>query len=92
MNKRDLAQQLAAQRGLTNQSAERTINALMEIIAQALEQGERVQLMDFGTFLVRERAPRTSRNPRTGEPISVEGCRVPVFKAGKGLKDRIAAK
>ncbi len=62
---------------------------MIQAITQALKEGDQVTLVGFGTFLVRERAARTGRNPRTGETINIKASKVPSFKAGKALKDAV---
>ena len=63
----------------------------MEAIKKALKSGETVSLVGFGTFAVKDRAARTGRNPKTGEPLQIKASRIPSFKAGKGLKDAVSA-
>ena len=65
-------------------------HAVIACIGDALASGDKIQIAGFGTFEVRERAAKTARNPRTGETIDVPACKVPAFKAGKGLKDKVA--
>lgn len=89
MNKLDLVSAVAEKAGITKREAEAAVNALVESIEQALRQGERVNLVGFGTFQVRERKPRVGRNPQTGEEIRIPAGRVPAFKAGKALKELI---
>ena len=71
-------------------TAEKAVNAVIACIGDALASGDKIQIAGFGTFEVRERAAKTARNPRTGETIDVPACKVPAFKAGKGLKDKVA--
>src|SRR4029450_1149891 len=71
------------------QQLEITIDALIEAVAEGLAKGERIDLRGFGAFAVRESAARTGRNPQTGAPIQIEARRVPTFKAGKELRDRV---
>ena len=89
MNKLDLVGAVAEKAGITKRDAERAVNALVETIEDALKQGERVSLVGFGTFEVRDRKPRVGRNPQTGEEIRIPAGRVPSFKAGKALKGLI---
>ena len=89
MNKAELVSRMAEKSELTKKEAEMALNALMESIQEALVSGDKVQLVGFGTFETRERAARKGRNPRTKETISIPASTVPVFKAGKGLKDII---
>ena len=88
MNKTELINAITAE-GLTKKDAEKALNALTGAIGDALAKGEAVQLMGFGTFCVKERAAREGRNPRTGETVKIAASKVPVFKAGKGLKDKV---
>ncbi len=76
---------------LVHREAERVVNAIFETIAAALARGDRVELRGFGSFAVKEQAPRVSRNPRTGETVHVAARRYPYFKSGKELRRRINA-
>ncbi|QUH25075.1 HU family DNA-binding protein [Serpentinicella alkaliphila] len=90
MNKADLVSKMAEKSGLTKKDAEAALNAFMESVEGALEVGEKVQLVGFGTFEVRERKPRQGRNPRNPEQvIEIPASKAPVFKAGKTLKEKI---
>ncbi|MGA0937326.1 MAG: HU family DNA-binding protein [Sedimenticolaceae bacterium] len=89
MNKKELIDAVAAKADLNKTQAEAAVNALVEVVGQSLEDGNPVALVGFGTFDVKARAPRTGRNPKTGEPIEIKGARLPVFKAGKQLKERV---
>mgnify|MGYP005759197973 CR=1 FL=1 len=89
MNKQELVTSVAEKAGLTKKDAEKAINAMIESIKGALKNNDKVALVGFGTFEVRERAERTGRNPQTGEPIKIEAGKVPVFKPGKELKDSV---
>ncbi len=88
MNKTDLVNAVAA-KGLAKKDAELAVKAVLESVTDALKNGEKVQLIGFGTFEVRERAAKEARNPRTGETIKVEATKVPAFKAGQALKDAV---
>ena len=92
MNKSDLIAAIAAKTGETKKSAEATLNALTEVITEALVKGDKVQLVGFGSFEVRKRAARKGRNPQTKEEIKIPASKAPVFKAGKALKDLINKK
>ena len=81
---------VAAKEGLEKKTAEKAVNAVIACVGDALAAGDKIQIAGFGTFEVRERAAKTARNPRTGETIDVPACKVPAFKAGKGLKDKVA--
>ncbi|MCG0277884.1 MAG: HU family DNA-binding protein [Thermanaeromonas sp.] len=74
---------------MTKKDAEKAVNAIFASIEEALARGDKVQLVGFGTFEVKERAARVGRNPRTGEEISIAATKVPVFKAGKALRDAV---
>ena len=89
MNKKELVAEMALKSGLAPKEAEKALDAFTETVSASLEQGQSVQLVGFGTFEVRQRAARDGKNPRTGETIHMPAARVPAFKAGKGLKDRV---
>ena len=90
MNKAELITSMAEKSKLTKKDAEVALKAFIESVEEALENGERVQLVGFGTFETRERAAREGRNPRNPEEvIDIPASKAPVFKAGKGLKDII---
>ena len=90
MNKVELIAAVAAKAGLSKKDAEKAIAAVVESIEEALVKGDKVQLIGFGSFEVKNRAARTGRNPKTKETIQIPAARVPVFKAGKALKDKVA--
>ena len=89
MNKAELITSMAEKSKLTKKDAELALKALIESVEESLEKGEKVQLVGFGTFEVRERAAREGRNPRTKEVINIPATTVPVFKAGKEFKDKV---
>ena len=90
MNKAELIAAVAAKTGDTKKAAEESVNAFVEVVTNALKEGDKVQLVGFGTFETRERAARQGRNPRNPEEvIEIPASKAPVFKAGKGLKDII---
>ena len=89
MNKAELVAAVAEKTGFTKKDAEAAINAMVASIEDALVNGDKVQLIGFGTFETRERAAREGRNPRTKETITIPASTVPVFKAGKEFKDRV---
>jgi DNA-binding protein HU-beta len=89
MKKADLVDVVAQQKNLQRQQVEITIDALIDAIADGLSKGERIDLRGFGAFAVRESAARTGRNPQTGAPIEIAARRVPTFKAGKELRDKV---
>ncbi len=90
MNKAELIAAVAEKTGFTKKDAEAAVNATMLSIEETLVEGDRVQLIGFGTFEVRQRKARTGRNPRKpGETIEIAASKAPVFKAGKALKDAV---
>ena len=89
MNKSDLIAAVAAKTGDTKKNAEASINALIDVIAESLKDGEKIQVVGFGSFEVRERAERKGRNPQTGKEMKIAAKKAPVFKAGKALKDSV---
>ena len=89
MNKTELVAAVAAKTELTKKDAEKAVTAVLETVAETLAAGQKVQLVGFGTFETREREARSAKNPRTGEPVNVGETRVPAFKAGQALKNRI---
>ena len=90
MNKAELIAAVAEKTGFTKKDAEGAVNATVDVIQEALMKGEKVQLIGFGTFEVRQRKARTGRNPRKpGETIEIAASKAPVFKAGKALKDSV---
>lgn len=89
MNKAELINAIAASTELTKKDAEKALSATLEAITNALAQGDKVQIVGFGSFEVKKRAARTGRNPQTGETIEIAAAKLPVFKAGKALKDAI---
>ena len=89
MNKRELVEAVAAATGLGRSAAGEAVEAVLETVAAGLATGEAVAVPGFGTFEVRARAARTGRNPRTGEAIEIAAARVPAFRAGKALRDRV---
>lgn len=92
VNKTDLIQEVAKKSELTQKDSGKAVDALFSAISDALKNGDKVQLIGFGNFEVRERAARTGRNPQTGEEIEIAAGKVPAFKPGKQLKDAVAGK
>ncbi len=90
MNKAELIAQVAEKSDMTKKDAEKAVSAMLAAIEEALARGDKVQLVGFGTFEVRERAARKGRNPQTGEEIEIAAARVPVFKAGKSLREVVS--
>lgn len=86
MNKTELVAAVAAEAGLTKKDAEKAVAAVFGAVEGALKAGDKVQLIGFGTFEVRERAAKEGRNPKTGETIKIAASKVPAFKAGTALK------
>ena len=89
MNKTQLVEAVAEKAGLKKKEAEAAVNAMTDAIAEALKAGDKVQLIGFGTFEVKERGAREGRNPRTGETIKIAAAKKPAFAASKALKDAI---
>jgi len=90
MTKNDLINEVAANAGMSKKAAGEAISATFAAIEKALAKGDQVQLVGFGTFEVRERAARVGRNPQDPKKtIQIPAKKVPVFRAGKGLKDQV---
>ncbi|MGW9103324.1 HU family DNA-binding protein [Priestia megaterium] len=89
MNKTKLVDAVATQAELSKQDAKKAVEALFETISNTLAKEEKIQLIGFGTFEVRERAARTGRNPQTGEEMMIPASKVPAFKPGKELKEAL---
>ena len=89
MNKTELINAVAAKAEISKKDAEKALAAVLGSIEDALKAGEKVQLIGFGTFEVKERAARTGHNPKTGEAIEIAAAKVPSFKAGAALKTAI---
>lgn len=89
MNKAELITSMAEKSNLTKKDAELALKAFIESVSETLENGDKVQLVGFGTFETRERAAREGRNPRTKEIIKIPASTVPVFKAGKEFKEKV---
>ena len=87
MNKVTLVAKIAEKSGLSKKQAELALGAFIDSVTEALKEGDKVQLMGFGTFEVKERAARPGRNPSTGATIEIPASKTPTFKAGKGLRD-----
>ena len=88
-NKAELVDRVAKKTQLTKKDVSATVEALFETIQEALKAGEKVRVIGFGNFEVRERAARKGRNPQTGKEIKIKASKVPAFKAGKALKDAV---
>jgi DNA-binding protein HU-beta len=89
MNKTDLIAKVAEMTDLSKKDATKAVDAVFDAISEALQNGDKVQLVGFGNFEVRERSARKGRNPQTGEEIDIPASKVPAFKPGKALKDGI---
>ena len=89
MNKAELINSVSACADGSKKEAEAVVSATFDAITAALKDGDKVQLVGFGSFEVKKRAARVGRNPRTGESMTYPACKVPVFKPGKALKDAI---
>ena len=87
MNKVTLVAKIAEKSGLSKKQAELALGAFIDSVTEALKEGDKLQMMGFGTFEVKERAARTGRNPSTGETIEIPASKTPTFKAGKALRD-----
>jgi DNA-binding protein HU-beta len=89
VNKSELIEAIAESADIPKAAAGRALDAMVDSITDALKKGDQVALVGFGTFAVKERAARTGRNPRTGDPIEIAAAKIPNFKAGKALKDAV---
>lgn len=89
MNKTDLINNIAAKSGLTKRDVEAVLNGFLGEVTEALQAGDKVQLIGFGTFETRSRSGRTGRNPQSGETIVIPASKIPAFKAGNKLKDAV---
>ena len=88
-NKAELVEKIAGKTNLTKKDVTAAVEALFQSVEEFLAEGEKVQVIGFGTFEVRDRAARKGRNPQTGEEIEIKATKVPGFKAGKALKDAV---
>ena len=89
MNKTELVAAMAEKSGLTKKDAEKALTAFLESVEEALKKDDKVQLVGFGTFEVKNRAARTVINPQTKKPVEIAASKAPAFKAGKALKDAL---
>jgi len=89
MNKTDLVNAVAEKSELSKKDAGKAVDAVFDSIMDSLSEGEKVQIIGFGNFEVRDRSARKGRNPQTGEEIEIPASKVPAFKAGKALKDAV---
>jgi Bacterial nucleoid DNA-binding protein len=90
MNKTDLIAKVAELSDLSKKDATKAVDAVFEAISEALQNGDKVQLVGFGNFEVRERQARKGRNPQTGEEIDIAASKMPAFRPGKSLKDLVS--
>lgn len=89
MNKTELVAAMAEKSELTKKDAEKALSAFLESVEEALKKGDKVQLVGFGTFEVKNRAARTGINPQTKKPVKIQASKAPSFKAGKAFKDAL---
>jgi DNA-binding protein HU-beta len=89
MKKSDLVDAISGKAGVPKAQVQQMVDDVFDLIADGLAKGEKIDLRGFGTFSVRDSAARTGRNPQTGEPISIPARRVPGFKPGKELKEKV---
>ena len=89
MNKTEFIAAVAEKAEISKKDSEKALKAFVDVVAEQLKAGDKVQLVGFGTFEVSERAAREGRNPQTGETMTIAACKAPKFKAGKALKDGI---
>lgn len=92
MTKTELINEVAEKSGLTKKDSGKAIDAVFDVMTKALAKGEKVTLVGFGSFEVRKREARKGRNPQTGAEIKIAARKVPVFRAGKALKDAVGKK
>jgi DNA-binding protein HU-beta len=91
MNREDMVNAMVRKTGFMRKDAEAALEAVFQIITEALSNGDRVQVTGFGTFEVKNRAPRVGRNPRANTPVQIPARKSPSFKAGKALKEAVGA-
>ena len=89
MNKTEFINAVAAKGEIDKKEAEKAVNAVFGAVTDALKAGDKIQLVGFGTFEVKERAEKQGRNPKTGEVMTIAASKIPSFKAGKALKDAV---
>ena len=89
MNKTEFIAAVSEKAEISKKDSEKALKAFVDVVAEQLKAGDKVQLVGFGTFEVSERAAREGRNPQTGETMTIAACKAPKFKAGKALKDAI---
>ena len=91
MNKTELIAAVAEKAEISKKDSEKALKAFIDVVTDELKNGEKIQLVGFGTFEVSERAAREGRNPQTGKTMKIAACKAPKFKAGKALKDEVNA-
>lgn len=91
MNKEDIAQKIADRKGITKKEALDNVNDFLDVVKESLVEGERVSLVNFGNFDVKERKARTGRNPQTGESMDIPAQKTVSFKPGKDLRESVKA-
>lgn len=91
MNKTELISAVAEKAEISKKDSEKALKAFIDVVTDELKNGEKIQLVGFGTFEVSERAAREGRNPQTGKTMKIAACKAPKFKAGKALKDAVNA-
>ena len=89
MNKTELVAAMAKETNLSKKDVEAVLKSFVDVVSGELKKGEKVQLVGFGTFEVRERAAKQGRNPRTGEAMEIPASKLPAFRAGQALKDAV---
>jgi len=92
MNKTELIAAVAQEAGLTKKDSEKAVKAVLDVVSKALVKGEKVQLIGFGAFEVRQRKAREGHNPATQKPIKIPAAKVPAFRVSKLLKEKVNAK
>ena len=90
MNKSELIEALAEKKGISYKKAEEIVNTVFDVMTNAMLTGERIEIRGFGSFVINEYKAYTGRNPKTGESIFVKPKKLPFFKVGKELKERVA--
>lgn len=90
VKKKELVDKVAKESKVTRKDTETVLNTFLKTVSHALKKGDKIQLIGFGTFEVKERAARNGRNPSTGKAIKIAASKVPSFKAGQGLKDTVS--
>lgn len=89
MNKTEFIAAVAEKAGLTKKDADAAVNAFVDTVIDTLKKGDKIQMVGFGSFEVKERPARTGRNPQTKETIQIPASKAPAFKAGKAFKDAV---